>query len=145
MIKQQGKGAHCPYKDDHEYTRICEATPPCCDYVTEPPLLTGSSVCTGPPGYQKISLQVKKSNEPCQEDGIAPTSEKVTCQNCYGFWEADACPTGCGYAGGSVQKNWVTLLSQDASGYGDACPTPTTMTCPATPPCNWEQFGKCEA
>ena len=144
VIKQQGGGAHCPYKDNYVYTRTCEATPPCCEYETLP-LITGDAACKGPPGSQQISLEPKKINEPCQEDGIPPTSEKVTCQNCYGFWEADVCPTGCGYAGGTVQKNWVTLLSQDANEYGEACPPPTTMTCAATPPCNWEQFGTCEA
>ena len=135
IIPQQGKGSQCPYTDGYEYTRTCPETTRCCTYSTVEPFITGSSVCTGVPGLQTINLQVQKSNEPCQEDGVAPTSKQVPCQNCYGFWEADACPSGCGYAGGIVHKNWVTLLSQDASGYGDACPTPTTMTCPATPSC----------
>lgn len=136
IIPQQGRGAYCPYPDGYEYTRSCQATPPCCTYSTVEPLVTGNSVCTGAPGSQTINLQLQKSNEPCQEDEVAPTSQSETCQNCYGFWEADACPTGCGYPGGTVTKNWVTLLSQDATGYGDACPTPTTMTCPATPACS---------
>jgi len=133
IIAQQGGGALCPYSDGYQYTRSCQATPRCCTYST---FVTGSSVCQGAPGLQTINLGLQKSNEPCQEDGDAPTSKDVPCQNCYGFWEADACPTGCGYPGGTVTKNWVTLLSQDANGYGDACPTPTTMSCPATPPCS---------
>lgn len=106
IISQQGGGALCPYTDDYQYTRSCQATPPCCDYSTMEPETTGSSVCTGVPGNQTINLKVEKSSESCQEDGEAPTSQSVPCQNCYGFWEADACPTGCGYTGGTVTKNW---------------------------------------
>jgi len=136
IIPQQGKGSQCPYIDGHEYNRTCPATTRCCTYSTVEPLITGSSVCTGAPGLQTINLQVQKSNEPCQEDGVAPTSKEVQCQNCYGFWEADACPTGCGYQGGDVPKKWVTLLSQDDNGYGEACPpTETTITCPSREPC----------
>ena len=134
IIPQQGGGAYCPYPDGYSYTRYCEATPPCCTYSTVPPLVTGPGVCNAPPGVATTAeVQVRVNNEPCQEDGTAPTSRYEPCTNCYGFWEADACPTGCGYPGGTVVKNWVTLT--DSVGYGEACPSPTTMTCPATPAC----------
>ena len=134
IIPQQGGGAYCPYPDGYSYTRNCEATPPCCTYSTVPPLVTGPGVCNAPPGVATTAeVQVQVNNEPCQEDGTAPTSRYEPCTNCYGFWEADACPTGCGYTGGTVVKNWVTLT--DSVGYGEACPSPTTMTCPATPAC----------
>jgi hypothetical protein len=134
IIPQQGGGAYCPYPDGYSYTRNCEATPPCCTYSTVPPLVTGPGVCNAPPGVATTAeVQVQVNNEPCQEDGTAPTSRYEPCTNCYGFWEADACPTGCGYPGGTVVKNWVTLT--DSVGYGEACPSPTTMTCPATPAC----------
>jgi hypothetical protein len=134
IIPQQGGGAYCPYPDGYSYTRNCEATPQCCTYETQEPMVTGDSVCTGIP--PTINLQVTKTNALCQEDGTAPPSSKnVPCQNCYGFWQADACPTGCGFPGGTVMKNWVAIVPQDSNGYGEPCPSPTAMTCLATPPC----------
>jgi hypothetical protein len=148
-------GKVCPYENGKEETKNCGTVVTCpsdCEgYYSDPPCPTQ---CGQP--ASSITKQWIITKNPYGTGKACPTPTTKSCpatapcpSNCQGYYSSPICPTQCGQPASSITKQWNTI--KYPIGSGSACPSPSTVSCPATGPCpsncvgQWIKTGECKS
>lgn len=116
-----------------KFTRSCA---PCVGEWKSPACTTAAGSPASTPSQVWVTSTPATGTGTCPTDANAPAAPTYNCSAvpapCQGTWNIAACPTECGYAGGTRTFTESENYKEDGKVYA---PCPTTETCPATTRC----------